>query len=281
MKILITGANGFLGQGITKLSIDNGHQVMATDINNKYIDKRANIKCIDIFELEEPYTFFDEPDILIHLAWRNGFIHNSPSHLDDLPLHFNFVNSMIHSGLKHVAVLGTMHEIGFYEGSISEATPTNPQSLYGISKNALRKAIELECNQNKVVFQWLRGFYIVSNSLSGCSIFSKIANAIVNKEKNFPFTMGNNQFDFLDFDIFCKQVIDTISQEEINGIINICSGYPEKLSERVERFIKENDYDIKLNYGAFPDRSYDSKAIWGDNSKIKMIQGKRDNGHDN
>lgn len=35
------------------------------------------------------------------------------------------------------------------------------------------------------------------------------------------------------------------------------------MADRVERFIKENQYNIKLQYGAFPDRPYDSKAVWG------------------
>ena len=35
--------------------------------------------------------------------------------------------------------------------------------------------------------------------------------------------------------------------------------------------IKENDYDIKLEYGAFPDRPYDSKAVWGNSQKIEQI----------
>ena len=63
-----------------------------------------------------------------------------------------------------------------------------------------------------------------------------------------------------------------MKQDEVNGIINICSGRPEKLADRVERFIIENNFNIKLKYGAFPDRPYDSKAIWGDDFKIKMIE---------
>ena len=57
----------------------------------------------------------------------------------------------------------------------------------------------------------------------------------------------------------------------MTGIINICSGKPEKLVDRVEHFIKECGFNIKLKYGAFPDRLYDSKAICGDNSKISLI----------
>ena len=47
------------------------------------------------------------------------------------------------------------------------------------------------------------------------------------------------------------------------------------LAQRVEAFIKENDFDIKLLYGQFPDRPYDSKAIWGNDAKIARIMEKR------
>ena len=25
-----------------------------------------------------------KPDVLLHMAWRNGFVHNDPSHINDL-----------------------------------------------------------------------------------------------------------------------------------------------------------------------------------------------------
>ena len=68
-----------------------------------------------------------------------------------------------------------------------------------------------------------------------------------------------------------------VQQDEIDGIINICSGRPERLCDRVERFIQENGYDIKLEYGAFPDRPYDSKAVWGSSDKISQIMTKYHN----
>lgn len=62
-----------------------------------------------------------------------------------------------------------------------------------------------------------------------------------------------------------------MQQNKVNGIINICNGRPEKLADRVERFIADNKFNIKLQYGAFPDRPYDSKAVWGNNKKINEI----------
>ena len=60
-------------------------------------------------------------------------------------------------------------------------------------------------------------------------------------------------------------------QDEINGIINVCTGKPMSLAERVEQFLKDKNYKIRLSYGAFPDRPYDSPGTWGDPAKINKI----------
>ena len=274
MKILVTGANGYLGTGVVKKLCDDGIDVIATDIKTNLIDERAIKIEGSIFDLENPYEELGKPDVLLHMAWRNGFVHNDPSHIEDLPKHYVFIKKMINGGCKQISVMGTMHEIGFYEGSIKEDTPTHPESFYGISKDALRNIVKLLCNNAHVTFQWLRGYYIVGNSQYGCSIFSKITEAENKGQKLFPFTMGINQWDFLDYEDFIKEVAATVEQNEVNGVINICHGRPEKLSDRVERFIKENGYKIKLDYGKFPDRPYDSKAVWGDDKKINEILNK-------
>jgi dTDP-6-deoxy-L-talose 4-dehydrogenase (NAD+) len=271
LKILVTGANGYLGKGVVKSLLDKGAHVVATDFKDNLIDSRAEIKCVDLFSLENPYEYFGEPDILLHMAWRDGFVHNSDNHVNDVPRHFNFIKRMINGGVNKVSAMGSMHEIGFYEGSINENTPCNPQSKYGIAKNTLRRLVELECQNKGITFQWLRGFYIVGNTNDGCSVFSRIVQAAMSGQKEFPFTLGLNQFDFIDYSEFCKDVACVVLQDEVDGIINVCNGRPEKLSDRVERFIRENKFNIKLKYGEFPDRPYDSKAIWGDNSKLSKI----------
>lgn len=275
MKVLVTGANGYLGQGIVKQLLDDGVTVIAADYKADYIDARAIIKECDLFAVSDPYKYFEEPDVVLHLAWRNGFVHNAINHIQDLPEHYMFLKKIIDAGIKQVAVMGSMHEVGFYEGSINELTPTNPMSLYGIGKDALRKCVQLMAKEAGICFQWLRGYYIVGNSRFGCSIFSKITAAEMKGDAQFPFTTGQNQWDFLDYEIFCDQVAATVEQTEVNGIINICSGKPEKLANVVEAFIKDNNYNIKLEYGAFPDRKYDSKAVWGNSDKIDRIMNGR------
>ncbi len=272
MKILVTGANGYLGQGVVKRLLDDGHQVVAVDFSVDVVDSRADRRACDLFSIEDDlYHHFGEPDVLLHLAWRDGFVHYSDAHIEDLPKHYDLIKRFAESNVKKIAVMGSMHEIGFFEGCIKEDTPCNPTTPYGISKNALRELTEMLCKQHGKRIQWLRGYYIVGNSKYGSSIFSKITAAEQEGKKEFPFTMGQNQFDFINYDDFCKQVAKVVCQDEVFGTINICSGKPEKLADRVERFILENGFNIKLKYGAFPDRPYDSKAVWGDSTKIDAI----------
>ena len=87
MKILVTGANGYLGQGIVKQLLDDGHEVVATDFTSNNIDERAVLKCCDLFSVDNPFDFFEKPDVILHLAWRNGFVHNADSHIQDLFSH--------------------------------------------------------------------------------------------------------------------------------------------------------------------------------------------------
>ena len=136
---------------------------------------------------------------------------------------------------------------------------------------------QLYAKEKNVEFIWLRGYYIVGNTEYGCSIFSKITEAVKEGKTEFPFTTGQSQYDFLDYDIFCEQVVKASVQNEELGIINCCSGYPQKLADVVEKFIAGMGYNIVLKYGVFPERAYDSKAVWGDDSKIKRIMSKGKN----
>lgn len=276
MKILVTGANGYLGQGIVRKLLEKKCEVVAVSLHTQNIDSRATIINRDIFSLENPFEELQKPDVMIHLAWRDGFLHQSQNHMLDLPKHYCFIEKMMKEGLQHIVVLGSVHEVGFFEGSVDENTPTAPKSLYGIAKDALRKSVELLAKDYKTVFQWIRGYYIVGNVNHGCSVFSKIAQAEKAGQATFPFTDGLNQFDFIDYDEFCHQVICVALQDKVNGIINCCTGRPMQIGTRVEKFIKDNHFSIQLDYGKFPERSYDSKAIWGNDRKIKeILEGER------
>lgn len=272
MKILVTGGNGYIGSHVVSSLLDMGQEVCVCDVQSSCIDSRATICDINIFEPQENiFERLNAPDVCLHLAWRNGFVHNAPTQMGDLSAHYRFLTAMIDDGLKHLAVMGSMHEVGYWEGMIDENTPCNPLSQYGIAKDALRRSMMLYCKEKGVVLQWLRGYYIYGDDQRNHSIFTKLLEADKKGQEWFPFTTGKTKYDFVSIEELANQIACAITQEEVTGIINCCSGNPVSLADKIEGYIKKNRLRIKLDYGKYPDRPYDSPVIYGDATKIRRI----------
>ena len=272
MKVLVTGANGYIGRHVVKSLLDLGHEVTACDLCISDIDRRAAVLEENLFDdVTNIFERLGSPDVCIHMAWRDGFVHNSPNHIGDLSAHYKFLTAMIVGGLKHLAVMGTMHEVGYWEGAIDESPPCNPLSMYGIAKNALRMAMMLYCKDKDCKLYWLRAYYILGDDTRNHSIFAKLLQADKEGKPLFPFTTGKNKYDFITVDELANQIAIASTQDDVTGIINCCSGNPVSLADRVEQYIKEHNLSIKLDYGKFPDRPYDSPIIYGDATKVRKI----------
>ena len=272
MKVVVTGASGYMGRYVVKELLNCGHEVIAVDLHYKEVDSRAKFSDVSKFSGDKDiYEQLENPDLCIHLAWQDGFIHNSPKHMENISSHFIFLKNMIQGGCKNIAVMGTMHEVGYWEGMIQANTPCNPLSQYGIAKNALRQALFTLAQNNDVNIYWLRAFYILGDDSRNCSIFTKLLAAAEDGKEKFPFTSGKNKYDFIDIKTLAKQIVAASTQTKFHGIINVCTGVAVALKDKVEEFIDINKLSIELDYGAFPDRPYDSPIIYGDNSVIKMI----------
>ena len=276
-KILITGANGYIGSHLVKALCDQSEEfyVIAVDIKNEYIDKRAHfIRCnfLDQCEDENLYANLEKPEICIHLAWRDGFVHNSLSHLDDFPRHFHFLKNLLDHGLKHLVVAGSFREYGKINGKADASQYVVPENYYCLSKIMLKRALDIYLDESSAVcFQWIRPFTVYGDDERNQSILTKIIQWEKEGKRTFPFTMGNEYYDYININDLVQQIIAVVSQTEIQGIIDCCSGKPTRLGDKIEEFLKENHFKIRPEYGAYPDRSYDSPVIYGDDSKINAI----------
>lgn len=270
MKIIVTGANGYIGRHVVACLQQRGHEVLALD--HRFDEKIEGIKyeIVNIFD-DDISDKIKWCDGLIHLAYRDGFKHMSQAHLEDLYKHISFIQKACENGLKQLIVLGTMHEVGYHEGAIDEETPCAPLTYYGIAKNTLRQVSKIICEQHQTIWQWVRAYYITGDEDRGSSIFAKITQAVNEGKNSFPLNSGKNLYDFIDVDELAYQIVKVIEQKEVTGIINCCSGEPISLLDKINSFINQKHYNIVLDIGAFPDRPYDSPGVWGDNRKIKEI----------
>ena len=106
------------------------------------------------------------------------------------------------------------------------------------------------------------------------SVFAKIAEAALRGNEVFPFTSGENKYDFSDVHDVAKQIVAASLQDEIQGIINCCSGHAVSLREMAEKYIREHNLKIRLEFGSYPDRPYDSPIIFGNTEAINEIMKK-------
>ena len=132
LKILITGVNGYIGRHVADFLLKEGHEVLGADIRFEGLNPQIKQMNYPIFDgAEDIYDKMGQPDVCIHLAWRDGFIHNSDAHIIDLPKHYLFIKNMLKGGLKRIAVMGSMHEIGYWEGEMDEKRQHVTSFSYG------------------------------------------------------------------------------------------------------------------------------------------------------
>lgn len=275
--ILVTGSCGYIGSHVVRRLCEEHVDVIALDVMPEPADFPCRYVSADILDssLDLASVLPEVPEACLHLAWRNGFDHTAESHFLDLSSHYRFLMSLVSAGISRIAVMGTMHEVGYWEGAVTDDTPCNPLSPYGIAKDSLRRVLSLRASRGDFELQWLRAFYIYGDDERSQSIFGKLLRADREGQKLFPFTSGKNRFDFIEVRELARLIAAAVTQSSVDGIINICTGVPQSLAEKVEGYISEHNLGIELDYGAYPDRPYDSPGIWGDPTKIRRILSER------
>lgn len=272
-KVIVTGASGYLGRHVVRALSRRGVSVIAIARGDLGADL-AGVQQLnrDLWSLTpEEWVEYAQDATLIHLAWRDGFRHESIAHMGELSKHFSLVNTLAELGLKRFVSIGSMHEIGPTEGLITEEIACNPVSQYGIAKNAFQSAAAELCARTGISFAWLRCFYIIGDDERNHSVFTRILEQSLAGDSDFPLTTGTAQFDFIDV-AELGELICSVSLSSTCGIVNLGSGNVQSLRSAIEQFISNNRLQIKPKFGAFPERSGISAGAWPDLSKLHDLQ---------
>ncbi len=277
MKILVTGATGFIGNYVVEELLKYEHKIIATSIKHSqqiyfnWIEKVDYIQA-DLNEDEKNwFAFFNEPDQIIHLAWEGLPNYNELFHIErNLPRNCCFLKNIIQNGLKGVVVIGTCFEYGMQSGALSEDMETKPDNPYALAKDTLRNF--LEQLQKKIDFElkWVRLFYMYGKGQSPNSILSQLDKALQNGETSFNMSGGEQLRDYLPVEKVAEHIVKIAMQSKVKGIINCCSGRPISIRRLVENYMAKKQKNIQLNLGYYPYPDYEPMAFWGDNRKLML-----------
>ena len=275
MKILVTGATGFVGSHVINELLKYDHQIIIALRNKnsvKHLQDKIKVIEFDLDNLQSNKNYFSEsgkPDLLIHLAWQGLPNYKEKFHLEkNLPSHSAFLKNIVSNGLQNLVVTGTCFEYGMKEGCLSEEMESDPQNPYALAKDNLRKFLEELQKQNSFNLKWVRLFYMYGKGQNPNSLFSQLELALQKGETTFNMSGGEQLRDYLPVETVAEYIVKIALQNKINGIINCCSGVPVKVKTLVKNYLKEKKKHIQLNLGHYPYTDYEPMKFWGDTERL-------------
>jgi dTDP-6-deoxy-L-talose 4-dehydrogenase (NAD+) len=279
-KVLVTGATGFIGNYVVNSLLENNYHVIATSSSLDNAKKQSWFNRVPYlpFNLESfddsvnYFHLFQEPDILIHLAWEGLPNYKSSFHYEiNLPRHTAFLQNLIRNGLTDISVTGTCFEYGMKEGCLKEDMTAEPANAYALAKDNLRKALEDFQLVFRFHLKWIRLFYMYGKGQSANSLVSQLDKALEQEQQAFNMSGGEQVRDYLPVEVVAENIIKISVQQKVTGIINCCSGKPVTVKEFVENYLQNKHKNIRLNLGYYPYADYEPMRFWGDNTKLKSI----------
>jgi nucleoside-diphosphate-sugar epimerase len=235
MKVLLTGARGFIGRHVV-------NQLKSRDIEVVTVgreSKRPSNQHLSIDLLAkpdwEPILNSCKPTHLIHLAWytEHGKYWDSKENLAWIDGSYHLLNAFFNSGGEHAFVAGTCAEYDWRYGYCDEEfTPCNPTTLYGIAKDATRRICQTLALNYGSHLAWGRIFFPYGPGEGERRLIPSLIRAF---RQEIPYFGVNGNF-VRDLIHVCDlaEAICNISSQSYEGIVNLCSGVPVCLREVVE-----------------------------------------------
>jgi UDP-glucuronate 4-epimerase len=310
LKILVTGAAGFIGFHMSKALVAEGHTVYGLDNLNAYYDVRlkyARLQQLGIgmdniiqgkaMNGVKGFTFYYldlmdganlmalfadlRPDVIIHLAAQAGVrhsIYHPQSYIDsNVQGFFNVLEACRRNPVKHLvyasssSVYGANAEIPFKE---SDRT-NRPVSLYGATKKAGEILAHSYVELYKIPSTGLRFFTVYGPWGRPDMAYFKFADQIMQGDTIDVYNQGQMERDFTYIDDIINGILALIhhppAEKDLHRIVNIGRSSPVNLLEFIQILEKYLGREAKKNF--LPIQPGDVPSTWADTSELKKLTG--------
>lgn len=273
MRVLLTGASGFIGRYVLDLLQQN-------KIETVTVGRRFPIGCqsefiqTDLLKLEDIPTVVNKARAshLLHLAWyaEHGQYWTSPLNLRWMEATIRLVEAFCASGGQKVVVAGTCAEYDWASGYCREdVTLLNPATLYGVAKDATRRPVMAICQANQVPQAWGRIFLPYGRGEDSQRLIPSLIDVFQGGHP--PFGVNASAYrDLLHVEDVASAFLRLLGGSA-QGNFNISSGQPTQLAEVVRLIAESFNGDPQSILSLSTSRPNEPEFLVGENRKLRAL----------
>ncbi|MDR2026996.1 MAG: NAD-dependent 4,6-dehydratase LegB [Prevotellaceae bacterium] len=289
-KVLVTGADGFIGSHLVELLLKHGYHVKAISYYNSFnywgwLDDLSHPDLEVITgDVRDPHFckfVTKDIDIVFHLAALIAIPYSyiAPDSYVDTNIKgtLNICQAAKENNVKRIMITSTSEVYGTAKYvPIDENHPKQPQSPYSASKIGADAIAMSFYNAFELPVTVVRPFNTYGPRQSARAIIPTIITQIANGKKEIKLGDLTPTRDFNYVKDTCQGFIELAGCEAAIGQeVNICSNYEISMRDALELIAKLMDSDVKFVEDSQRLRPGNSEVfrLWGDNSKIKSLTG--------